>query len=123
MVWEGRNSEIGDYKYTLKACNMGSDNIIVELYSAQLARTGRLFFIDDSQKLPAPTIHISEEYVKELVYMYYWRSFFPQIIDMLRNEKPLYLRYYVEKGTNRVMWPSIGTTKEPIGEEEQEEVL
>lgn len=46
--------------------------------------------------------------------VYYRYSDMPNIIDMLRNEKPIYL-HYVPEGTNNTR---LSTTSEPIGEGE-----
>lgn len=47
--------------------------------------------------------------------LYYRRSLFPQIIDMLRNEKPVFLRWV---GKFQHGWIAAG--KEPTGEEESQ---
>ena len=48
-------------------------------------------------------------------YVYYRYSDMSNIIDMLRNEKPVFL-HYVPEGTNNTR---LSTTSEPVGEGEQ----
>ena len=46
--------------------------------------------------------------------VYYHRSAFADVIDLLRNEKPMYFFYWYAGGTNTC----ITSATEPVGEEE-----
>ncbi|MHC5114780.1 MAG: hypothetical protein ACYTGP_10165 [Planctomycetota bacterium] len=46
--------------------------------------------------------------------IFYRRSAFPDVLDLLRNEKPVYLHYWMPDGHNT----HIGTAIEPVGEGE-----
>lgn len=68
-----------------------------------------LYFQSGTQPLPAAS-KSGNNY-----YLYYRYSDMANVIDMLRNEKPIYL-YYIPEGTNN---SRISTTSEPVGEGEQ----
>lgn len=68
-----------------------------------------MYFHDGPQALNA-AVHSGNNY-----YVYYRYSDLPNIIDMLRNEKPVFL-HYVPEGTNNTR---ISTASEPVGEGEQ----
>lgn len=48
--------------------------------------------------------------------MYFRRSYLFDLIDLLRNEKPIYVHFWNKSGNN--FNTHIATTKEPIGEDE-----
>lgn len=74
----------------------------------------QLNFHPDNKKLPE--IHYDNR--NKLVYMHYPMSMFPNIIDMLRNEKPIYFHW-----TRELNQGFLRTGKEPVGEGELEAVL
>ena len=45
---------------------------------------------------------------------YFLNEHFPKILDILRNEKPLFIKHYAYKGQVLV---SLATSEEPVGED------
>ena len=51
--------------------------------------------------------------------LYYYRSYMSDLIDLLRNEKPLYLWFWDDGTSNtNINNTSISTSREPVGESE-----
>jgi hypothetical protein len=69
---------------------------------------GTLVFAADGTELPANKIQDNS------VILYYPLSRFSQVLDILRNEKPLYLWLNTDNGFGHV-----GSSIEPVGEEER----
>ncbi len=67
----------------------------------------RAVFVKDSLKLPE-----NREY-EDHSFIYFRFSALPAIIDMLRNEKPVFYRWIKEAKRGHIT-----TSKEPVGEEE-----
>ena len=57
----------------------------------------------------------------QFVNLFLETSAFPELIDMLRNEKPVYLRWGYF-GSENLRFAEITTSEEPIGEEEAVEL-
>ncbi len=70
---------------------------------------GQLIFYDSGATLPDDTILNGE------VHLYYHLEDFPNIIDLLRNEEPVFLLY---SGSGPEFENAITTAAEPIGEGE-----
>jgi hypothetical protein len=70
---------------------------------------GQLNFESNGSPLPPDTI------VGTQVQLYYHLDDFENVVDLLRNEKPIYLLY---SGSGPGFENGIKTTAEPIGEEE-----
>ncbi len=79
------------------------------LYDSNGAHIAYVYFRSDSQPLPEARQYTNGRYA-----LYYRRSVLPELIDMLRHEKPIYL-HWVPEGTNNTR---ISTTAELVGEEE-----
>lgn len=72
------------------------------------------FYVDASQAAP-------NEFRDDLGYPFLSASVasFPSIIDVLRNEKPVYFTFYDYRDYSPVrMFGGIGTAREPVGEAE-----
>jgi hypothetical protein len=68
-------------------------------------------FYSDKQSLPENYYDVNSN----LVYLRYSMSMYPNVLDILRNEKPIYFSYYE---TSKLGF--IRTGKEPVGEGEIE---
>lgn len=82
---------------------------VIFLYDASGAHIAYVYFRSDSQPLPQARRLPGGQYA-----LYYRRSVLPELIDMLRNEKPIYL-HWVPEGTNNTR---ISTSAEQVGEGE-----
>ncbi len=82
---------------------------VVFLFDASGSHIAYVYFRSGSQPLPQAQQLPSGQYA-----LYYRRSVLPELIDMLRNEKPIYL-HWVPEGTNNTR---ISTSAEPVGEGE-----
>jgi len=71
----------------------------------------QLNFYPDTEKLPKNY----QDVKSKLVYLRYHLSMYPNIIDLLRNEKPIYFSY-----SDKSKGGYIRTGKEPIGEGEND---
>lgn len=71
---------------------------------------GQLIFEADGSTLPEDSIRDGQ------VNLYYHLENFENIIDLLRNEKPMYLLF---SGSGGGFENGIKTTAEPVGEEEK----
>jgi hypothetical protein len=80
----------------------------VIMITAQTGFLGYINFVSDSNKLPKAVK------MYNLYHFYYHMQDMPAIIDMLRNEGPVYL-FYQEDDKNMCR---ISTTMEPVGEGE-----
>ena len=84
---------------------------IVYLYPNQGGWRGMIQFIADDQVLPNPQESEYPDGTKRVsAYMHVHN--YPDVIDLLRNEKPIRLSFYAP-----TVWISTGSL-EPIGEEE-----
>jgi hypothetical protein len=98
-------TEIERYTYYL----FGSRNegaAIIFLYDDKSTVAGEVIFCDDTDPLPAAT----EEHGKQL--LYFRRSALHDVVDLLRNEGPVFLKQ--DDGT-----VALSTGYEPVGEGEQ----
>ena len=100
--------ELGKYLYYLFSSREDATPVMF-LYDSNNAHAAYVYFRGDSQPLPAAKQYSNGRYA-----LYYRRSVLPELIDMLRNEKPIYL-HWVPEGTNNTR---VSTTAELIGEEE-----
>ena len=80
---------------------------VLFLYDDNNSHVAYVYFRGGSQPLPEARQFANGRYA-----LYYRRSTLPEIIDMLRNEKPIYL-HWVPEGTNNTR---ISTTPELVGE-------
>lgn len=99
--------EITEYAYYIwgsRPASLVQANIV--LYGSA-GYMGALWFYDDPAVLPDPERHSPGVYS-----LHFRMRDFPHIVDMLRNEKPIYLHWDDSFPTNT----RISTTKEPVGE-------
>ena len=99
--------EIEQYKYyTFSSRDSSTANSVVLFYGAEGYIGAAFFSTDDAPLEPASR---SETGIYGLHYRY---TDLPGIIDMLRNEKPVYLVYNSDVNSR------LSTTMEPVGEGE-----
>lgn len=100
--------EIKEYKYyTYSSRDASKANTVILLYG-DTRYLGAAFFSNDDATPLEPAV----KYSSGIIGLRYRYADLPVIIDMLRNEKPLYLIYDGEKNSR------ISTTPEPVGEGE-----
>lgn len=97
--YAGGSNEVG-YGYRVIMSLIGNNNTAI----------GAVFFHRTKDTMPAADSKSASNYVS----MHYTMDEYPQIVDLLRNEAPLYLNF-VEGNFN---FGSISTSKEPVGENE-----
>ena len=99
--------EITEYEYYVwgsRSAALVQANVVMYGASGYL---GALWFYDDAAELAEPVRHSPGVFS-----LRYRMRDFPHIVDMLRNEKPVYLHWDDSFATNT----RISTTKEPVGE-------
>jgi hypothetical protein len=69
-----------------------------------------VYFLDENSPFPEPVADIE----KKKGFMFMPFRDLPTLVDLLRNEHPIYAHLRVD----RPQWTSITTTKEPVGEGE-----
>jgi hypothetical protein len=100
--------EIKRYTYYLFSSRNASSSTGVVLFYGATKYLGGAFFSDDPNRPLDPAV----KYPSGVYGLYYRMSDMPVVIDMLRNEQPIYLIYDGEQNTR------LSTTEEPVGEGE-----
>lgn len=93
--------EIADYRLNIIFAR--SHDHIVMLYDKNRL-VARLFFRKDQE-----TVHITK--ADNVYSVIYNTRHYPSVVDLLRNEKPVYFHYYESGAT-------LSTSREPVGEAE-----
>lgn len=99
------NTPIDRYTYRLIPGSDGAD-VVIHLYDERSNLVATVLAVPDDSPVPA-----AEERGRRHV-LYYRRSVVPDVIDMLRNEGPIYLVWGDEVET------ALATGYEPVGEAE-----
>lgn len=100
--------EIKQYQYyTFSSRDSSIANSVILLYGDAGYLGGAFFSTSDEPLKPA------EQFPSGVYGLYYHYRDLPGIIDMLRNEKPVFLIFNGEQNTR------ISTTAEPVGEGEE----
>ena len=99
--------EIKSYRNAL--FSSGENSAKVSLYDSNAANFATAYVRPDSETLPAAYQDSDGKYR-----LYYKRSGLADLIDMLRNEKPVYLHFWSGTENNT----HIATGREPVGEAE-----
>ena len=100
--------EIKQYQYYAFSSRDSSDASSVILLYGDAGYLGGAFFSTSAEPLQP-----AEQYPSGVYGLYYHHRDLPVIVDMLRNEKPVYLIYNGAHNTR------ISTTAEPVGEGEE----
>ncbi len=79
----------------------------IDCYTAAGDRAGAIYFLPDRSRLP------SNQDTVNGIYLYYHMGRFPDVMGILREEKPLFLEL---DPTNNVGY--LGTYYEPVGDQE-----
>jgi hypothetical protein len=100
-------TKIKRYQYEYRA--MPGENLaVLYLFDAEGESVAMLVFVDGSDPLPEP-----RETASGVVVQSYYRRDLAGIIDLLRNEKPVYFHW-----VPAVRLARISTEQEPVGEQE-----
>lgn len=101
------NAQIIRYQYEFRS--LPNENVeIVFLFGSEDKFLAMVVFVEGPESLPGP-----KETPSGLVVLTYRRVALPAFIDLLRNEKPVYLTWASQSRVARIT-----TEREPVGEEE-----
>ena len=100
--------EIKNYSYYLFASRINAAPYIA-LYDANEKHVAYVQF-----NTPSPDLKVSKKTSAGKYILYYDRAVFNEVLDLLRNESPIYLHWSPESPNNT----RLATTLEEIGEEE-----
>ena len=106
-----RKHKINKYKYEFRAS--ASENVAVLYLMENVDPICIAVFTDNDDDLPPPREDLSGK-----VFTAYKFDWFKNVIDMLRNEKPVYFTW-----DQSAQMARITTDDEPVGEEEHRSVL
>jgi hypothetical protein len=102
-------NEIKKYGYAVYSSRQEPNEIVADvMLNSETTFLGYIHFLADGSILP------KARKINNLYYLYYHQKEMPVIIDMLRNEKPLFL-IYIDNNTKSCR---ITTTQELVGEGE-----
>lgn len=79
----------------------------IDCFDQQGKRVGALYFFPDDLPLPANNLNVNG------IYLYFRSHRFNDVMNILKDEKPLYLALNTANGSG-----NIGTAWEPVGEQE-----
>lgn len=82
------------------------DDVVLFLYDAHSQAIAQVLAVPDGEPLPPAAQHDGR------AVLYYHRSAIPQVVDLLRNESPVYLLWGEGRNT------ALATGYEPVGEGE-----
>jgi hypothetical protein len=99
--------QLRGYQYDLYASRETGKRAEMRLYEDGAGLIARIMFLAQNAPLPA-----SEKEIDGTLLLYYAYDDLPQVLDILRNEKPLFLIW--EEGLSA----HLSTGPEPIGEGE-----
>ena len=104
--------EVGTYKVLMVTGYTGgggSQIAFVYFFEPSGRYIGYVGIIKDGAPLPA-----NVQWANGVLNIYFHEAEFVPLLDTIRNERPVYVRYH----TN-LNWGSVGTDREPVGEEEE----
>ncbi len=96
-------------KYRCALMSNAENSAKVQLYNANDSNFATVYIRPDSEP---HTVAFQDE--TGMTRLYYKRSNLQDLIDLLRNEKPVFLQFWTGAGDNT----HIGTGMEPVGERE-----
>lgn len=96
-------------KYRCALFSSGDNPAKVSFYDSGGANFGTAYIRPEPEVLPAAFVDPAGKYR-----LYYKYSRLPDLLDLLRNEKPVYLHFWSGSGNNT----HIATWEEPVGEAE-----
>lgn len=101
------SDEIEITKYTYHCySSRDRDDVVLYLYDEHSAVIGQVLTVPDGEPLPPAERHDGR------AMLYYHRAVIPQVVDLLRNEGPVYLQWGDGRNT------ALATGYEPVGENE-----
>jgi hypothetical protein len=98
--------EIDKYTYHCFSSRDAND-VVLFLYDVRSLVIGQVFSVPDGEPLPPAEQHDGR------ATLYFRRAAIPQIVDLLRNEEPVYLLWNDGRNT------ALATGYEPVGEGEK----
>ena len=104
--------EVGTYKVLMLTgyAGAGGNQIgFVYFYEPTKKYIGYVGVIKDGKPLPANVRHANG-----VLNIYFHEAELVALLDTLRNEKPVYVRFNTD-----LKWGSVGTSMEPVGEQEE----
>jgi hypothetical protein len=102
--------EVSTYQYyDWSSRATGKTNLVL---TGTAGQTCSVWFVED----PAGVLPAATQVAPNIYSFYYHHSQLPHLIDMLRNEKPIFVFFNNDSGFNN---SRIATTNEPVGEGEQ----
>ena len=104
--------EIGTYRVLLiSGYSGGGGNQIgfVYFYEPSGKYVGYVGIIKDGAPLPD-----NVQWANGLLNIYFHEAELVALLDTLRNERPVHVRYHTD-----LKWGSVGTDREPVGEQEE----
>jgi len=103
------NKEVGTYQVLMISGYSNPNQIgFVYFYEPGGAYIGYAGIIKDGSPLPA-----NVQWPNGILNIYFPNAQFSPMLDTLRNEQPLYVKFNTD-----LKWGSVGTGSEPVGEQE-----
>ena len=101
--------EVGTYSVLLISGYAGGNHIgFVYFYEPAGAYIGYVGVIRDGAPLPA-----NIQWPNGILNIYFHEADLVALLDTVRNEKPVFVKYNTD-----LKWGSVGTDREPVGEQE-----
>ena len=104
--------EVGTYKVLMITGwggGGGSQIGFVYFFEPSGKYIGYVGIIKDGAALPA-----NVQWPNGVLNIYFHEAEFVALLDTLRNERPIHVKYHTD-----LKWGSVGTDREPVGEEEE----
>lgn len=102
--------EVGTYEVLMISGYSNPDQVgFIYLNDPAGTYRGYLGIITDGRPLPA-----NVQWPNGILNIYFHEAELVSLLDTLRNEKPIYVKFNTD-----LKWGSIGTSREPVGEEER----
>ena len=105
-------NEVGTYRVLMISGygGVGGNQIgFVYFYEPSGKYIGYVGIIKDGVPLPGNVQHSNK-----ILNIYFHEAELTPLLDTLRNERPVHVRYHTD-----LKWGSVGTDREPVGEEEE----
>lgn len=101
--------ELGTYEVLLISGYSNPNQIgFVYFYEPSAEYIGYAGIIKNGQPLPS-----NVQFANGILNIYFHEAQFDTLLDTLRNERPVHVKYNTD-----LKWGSVGTGKEPVGEQE-----
>lgn len=106
--------EVGTYEVLMISGYSGGKQIgFVYFYQPDNKYIGYVGIIKDGTSLPANVRHANG-----VINIYFHEAEFVALMDTLRNDRPIFVKFNTD-----LSWGSVGTNREPVGEQEKQMAL